>query len=140
MNAPIALGGVALVGGAIVSTYALLRISTRPVTGQALTPDVAVALVIAAALLLLGFPALYAVQADAGGVVALVGQALLSTGLVGFSLGSTATAMANMQAVAKQFGPSPQAFLIVPVVGAFFIDLMNALVLTGFLSIPLFSP
>jgi ESS family glutamate:Na+ symporter len=66
--------------------------------------------------------------------------ALLSTGLVGFALGSTATAMANMQAVAKQFGPSPQAFLIVPVVGAFFIDLMNALVLTGFLSIPMFSP
>jgi glutamate:Na+ symporter, ESS family len=66
--------------------------------------------------------------------------ALLSTGLIGFALGSTATAMANMQTLAKRFGPSPQAFLIVPVVGAFFVDLLNALVLTGFLSTSMFAP
>jgi hypothetical protein len=82
MNMPIALGGAALVAGAIASTYAVLRISTRPVIGQALTSDVAAALVIAAALLLLGFPALYAVQAQATGLIGLLGHALLSTGLL----------------------------------------------------------
>jgi hypothetical protein len=82
MNMPIALGGAALVVGAMASTYALLRISTRPVIGQALTSDVAAALLIAAALLLLGFPALYAVQAEAAGGVGLLGHALLSTGLL----------------------------------------------------------
>ena len=82
MNAPIALGGAALVTGAIASTYAVLRISARPVIGQALTPDVATALLLAAALLLLGFPALYAVQAQASGVAGLLGHALLSTGLL----------------------------------------------------------
>ncbi|HET9085396.1 MAG TPA: hypothetical protein VFN41_13430 [Candidatus Limnocylindrales bacterium] len=82
MSTPIALGGLALVAGAIVSTYAILRISTRPVIGQALSTDVAAALVIAAALLLLGLPALYAVQAMQSGAVGLLGHALLSTGLL----------------------------------------------------------
>ena len=68
MNTAIALGGAALVAGALASTYAVLRISTRPVIGQALTPDVATALLVASALLLLGLPALYAVQAQASGV------------------------------------------------------------------------
>ena len=82
MDTAIAWGGAALVAGAIASTYAVLRISTRPVIGQALTPDVAAVLVVAAALLLLGLPALYAVQAQATGVIGLLGHALLSTGLL----------------------------------------------------------
>jgi ESS family glutamate:Na+ symporter len=51
-------------------------------------------------------------------------------------MGATATAIANMQAVTKRHGPASQAFVVLPVVGAFFIDLMNAVVLTGFLSLP----
>jgi len=82
MNPPLALGGAALVAGAIVATYAVLRISTRPVIGQALATDVAAALLIAAALLSLGFPALYAAQADASGAIGLLGHALLSIGLL----------------------------------------------------------
>jgi len=41
-----------------------------------------------------------------------------------------------MQAIVQKYGPAPQAFLVVPLVGAFLIDLLNALVLTGFLSLP----
>ena len=45
------------------------------------------------------------------------------------------TAIANMQALSRRHGPAPQAFLIVPIVGAFFIDVVNAVVLTMFLSL-----
>ncbi|MFK0378770.1 sodium/glutamate symporter [Pandoraea sp. NPDC090278] len=64
--------------------------------------------------------------------------AVLAAGHCGFGLGATPTAIANMQAVTERFGPSHLAFLIVPMVGAFFIDILNALVIKGFLSLPLF--
>jgi ESS family glutamate:Na+ symporter len=65
--------------------------------------------------------------------------ALMSAGVVGFCMGSTATAVAITQALMSQHGPSTQAKLIVPLTGAFFIDLVNAAVLAGFLSLPWFS-
>jgi ESS family glutamate:Na+ symporter len=52
--------------------------------------------------------------------------AVLSAGHCGFGMGATPTAVANMQAITNQYGPSHKAFLIVPMVGAFFIDLINA--------------
>lgn len=61
---------------------------------------------------------------------------LLSTGQIGFGLGSTATAIAGMKSVAARYGHSPLAFLLVPVMGAFLIDLANALVIQGFLTLP----
>jgi ESS family glutamate:Na+ symporter len=63
-------------------------------------------------------------------------SAVMSAAFCGFALGATATAIANMQAIVQKYGPAPQAFLVVPLVGAFLIDLINALVLTGFLSLP----
>ena len=62
--------------------------------------------------------------------------AVMSAAFCGFAMGATATAIANMQAITQRFGVAPQAFIVVPLVGAFLIDLMNALVLTGFLSLP----
>jgi len=59
--------------------------------------------------------------------------AVMSAGFVGFTLGATPTAMANMTAVTQRHGASHVAFLVVPMVGAFFIDLMNALVIRIFL-------
>ena len=47
----------------------------------------------------------------------------------GITLGSTATAVANMSAVTREYGAAPRAFLIVPLVCGFFIDLVNALVI-----------
>lgn len=61
--------------------------------------------------------------------------AVLSAGHCGFGLGATPTAMVNMQAVCKHYGPSHTAFLIVPLCAAFFIDLVNAIVINGFLSL-----
>ena len=55
--------------------------------------------------------------------------AVLASGFAGFALGATPTAIANMNAVTKRYGPSPIAFLILPLVSAFFVDLANAAVI-----------
>jgi len=60
--------------------------------------------------------------------------AVVCSGFGGISLGSTPTAMANMSAVTKRYGASHMAFIIVPLVCAFFIDLANALLIPFFLS------
>jgi ESS family glutamate:Na+ symporter len=58
--------------------------------------------------------------------------AVLAGGQCGFGLGATPTAMANMQALTERFGHAPNAFVVVPIMGAFLIDLMNALVISAF--------
>lgn len=62
--------------------------------------------------------------------------AVLAAGHCGFGLGATPTAIANMQAVTQRFGPSQIAFLVVPMVGAFFIDITNAIVIKLYLALP----
>jgi ESS family glutamate:Na+ symporter len=61
--------------------------------------------------------------------------AVMSSGFIGFMLGTTANAMANMEALSERYGPAPRAFLVVPMVGAFFIDVVNNVVITTFLNI-----
>ena len=61
-------------------------------------------------------------------------SAVMSSGFVGFVLGTTANAVANMRALVARFGPAPRAFLVVPLVGAFFIDFTNALIITFFVN------
>ncbi|WP_417469678.1 sodium/glutamate symporter [Maricaulis sp.] len=51
--------------------------------------------------------------------------AVLSAGFAGFVLGATPTAIANMTAVRKRYGPAPLPFIILPIVAAFFVDLAN---------------
>lgn len=62
--------------------------------------------------------------------------AVMSGGFCGFMLGTTANAMANMGALVERYGPAPKAYLVVPLVGAFFIDFVNGLfVITFFLNL-----
>jgi ESS family glutamate:Na+ symporter len=61
--------------------------------------------------------------------------AVMGGGLCGFMLGTAANAMANMEALVERYGPAPRAFLVVPMVGAFFIDFVNALLITVCLNI-----
>jgi glutamate:Na+ symporter, ESS family len=61
-------------------------------------------------------------------------SAVMSSGFVGFMLGTTANAMANMEALVQKYRPAPKAFLVVPMVGAFFIDFTNALIITAFVN------
>ncbi|MEQ1944973.1 sodium/glutamate symporter [Mesorhizobium sp. VNQ89] len=58
--------------------------------------------------------------------------AVISAGFGGITLGSTATAIANMTAVTQQHGAAHRAFIIVPLVCGFFIDIVNALIISAF--------
>ena len=60
--------------------------------------------------------------------------AVMASGYVGLGLGATPTAVANMTAVTQKCGPSTQAFIVVPLIGAFFIDVANAIIIQFFLS------
>ena len=62
--------------------------------------------------------------------------AVLAAGHCGFGLGATPTAIANMQAVTQRYGASHIAFLVVPMVGAFFIDIINVIVIKLYLALP----
>jgi ESS family glutamate:Na+ symporter len=61
--------------------------------------------------------------------------AVTTGGFLGFMLGTTANAMAVMRTLVERFGAAPRAFLVAPLVGAFFLDFTNALVITTFLNI-----
>jgi glutamate:Na+ symporter, ESS family len=61
--------------------------------------------------------------------------AVMAGGHCGFGLGATPNAIANMEAIVERFGPAPRAFLVLPMVGAFFIDFTNALIITVFINL-----
>jgi ESS family glutamate:Na+ symporter len=65
--------------------------------------------------------------------------AIMAAGQIGFGMSSTACALAIMKSVTERHGPSPIAFLIVPMVGAFFIDITNAFIIQAYLALPLFG-
>ncbi len=62
--------------------------------------------------------------------------AVIVAGFTGLGMGATPVGIANMNAVTSKYGPSPKAFLVVPLVGAFFLDLVNAMVIKTFLAMP----
>jgi len=61
--------------------------------------------------------------------------AVMSGGFIGFMLGTTANAMAVMSTLTERHGPAPRAFLVAPMVGAFFIDFTNAIIITTTLNV-----
>jgi ESS family glutamate:Na+ symporter len=65
--------------------------------------------------------------------------AVIAAGFSGLGLGATPVGIANMHAVTAKFGASPKAFLVVPLVGAFFLDIANAAIIQAFLASPLFT-
>jgi ESS family glutamate:Na+ symporter len=65
--------------------------------------------------------------------------AIMAGGHCGFGMGATPTAVANMEALVSRYGPSPQSFLVVPLVGAFFIDITNAMIIQAYMALPLFG-
>lgn len=60
--------------------------------------------------------------------------AVMAGGHCGFGLGATPNAVANMTAIVERFGAAPRAFLVLPMVGAFFIDFSNALIITAYIN------
>jgi len=65
--------------------------------------------------------------------------AVIAAGFSGLGLGATPVGIANMHAVTAKFGASQKAFLIVPLVGAFFLDIANATIIKAFLAAPIFQ-
>ena len=65
---------------------------------------------------------------------------LISAGFIGLGLGATPVGLANINALTHKYGPSPKAFLIVPLLGSVFTDTLNAVILQGYLWLPLFHP
>lgn len=65
--------------------------------------------------------------------------ACLVAGHCGFGMGATPTAVANLQAVTYNFGPSRIAFIVVPIMGGFFVDIVNAITIKLFLFLPMFA-
>ncbi|EKU49034.1 sodium/glutamate symporter [Staphylococcus massiliensis] len=61
--------------------------------------------------------------------------AVMIGGFIGHGLGATPNAMANLEAITKRFGNSPKAYLVVPIVGAFLVDLLGVPIITGFINI-----
>lgn len=60
--------------------------------------------------------------------------AVMAGGHCGFGLGATPNAVANMNSLVERFGVAPRAFLVLPMVGAFFIDFSNAMIITTFIN------
>ena len=60
--------------------------------------------------------------------------AVMAGGFTGFMMGTTANAMAVMRTLTERYGPAPRAFLVAPLVGAFFIDFANAIIITAYLN------
>jgi len=119
------LGNAAL---ALFIAMALMALKLWEIANLALP----LALILLAQVALVGLVSLYL-------VARLMGRdydaAVMASGFVGFMLGTTANAMANMGALVEKYGPAPRAYLVVPMVGAFFIDFTNAIIITAFLNL-----
>ena len=61
--------------------------------------------------------------------------AVMSAGFIGFGMGATPNAMANMQALTDRFAPSVKAYLLVPLVGSLFADFFNTMIITFFINL-----
>lgn len=113
------LGSVAL---SLFLVLALMTLRLWELAGLAL-PMVAILVVQVALIAAVCWPVFYLMGRD-------YDAAVMGSGLCGFMLGTTANAMANMEAIVDRYGPAPRAFLVVPMVGAFFIDFINAVLIT----------
>ncbi len=62
-------------------------------------------------------------------------SAALCAGTVGFGMGATPNAVANVEALMLEHGPAPMAYFMVPILGGMFIDIINVSILTVFLNV-----
>lgn len=119
------LGAVSL---SLFLVMALMTLDLRPLAGLALPLLVILAVQVLLVALVCVFVVFRAMGRD-------YDAAVMSGGFAGFMLGTTANAMAVMRALVERAGAAPRAFIVAPLVGAFFIDFTNALVITAFLNL-----
>jgi ESS family glutamate:Na+ symporter len=123
-----AVGAIAGVSLALFLVIALMSLELWKIAGLALPM-----------LVILCVQVVVTVAYAVGVTFVLMGRdyeaAVTASGHVGFGLGITANAVANMEALVERYAPAPRSFLVVPVVGAFFIDFSNALVIGLFVNL-----
>lgn len=121
-----------LISGVCLSLFLVMTMMALDLVDVALSAGPLLLMIVAQVV----FIALYAVYVCFRFMGRDYEAAVTSAAFIGFSMGSTATAMANMQAITGKYGPAPKSYMIVPLAGAFFIDLMNVVVLTSMLALP----
>jgi ESS family glutamate:Na+ symporter len=131
---PIAAHAVALLGNVSLALFLAMALMTLKLWDLAALALPVISILAAQTALM----ALYAIFVTFRVMGRNYDAVVLAAGHCGFGLGATPTAIANMQAVTNRFGHSHLAFLIVPMVGAFFIDIANAIVIKGYLALPIF--
>lgn len=114
------LGNVAL---SLFLALALMTLRLWELAGLAIPLTVILAVQVALVAIVAGLAVPRVMGRDYDSIV-------MAGGFVGFMLGTSANAMANMSALVERYGPAPKAFLTVPLVGAFFIDFINAVIIT----------
>ncbi len=123
-NAMEFIGGFAL---NIFLVVALMDLKVWQLASQALPLFVILLVQLATLLLLAWFVSFRLMGRD-------YDSAVMASGFIGFAMGTTANAVANMRSLVVRYGAAPRAFLVIPLVGAFFIDFANALIVTGFVN------
>ncbi|MEM5316684.1 sodium/glutamate symporter [Paraburkholderia sp. JHI869] len=131
---PVAEHAVALIGNVSLALFLAMALMTLRLWDLA-SLALPVFTILAAQTLLM---VVYAIFVTFRAMGANYDAVVLSAGHCGFGLGATPTAIANMQAVTARFGHSHLAFLVVPMVAAFFIDIANAITIKLFLMLPIF--
>jgi sodium--glutamate symport carrier gltS len=132
---PVAEHAVALIGNVSLALFLAMALMTLRLWDLAALALPVFSILIAQTVLMV----LYAMFVTFRVMGANYDAVVLAAGHCGFGLGATPTAIANMQAVTARFGHSPLAFLVVPMVAAFFIDIANAIVIKLFLALPIFQ-
>ncbi len=132
---PVAAHAVALIGNVSLALFLAMALMTLRLWDLAALALPVFSILVAQTVLMV----LYAMFITFRVMGANYDAVVLAAGHCGFGLGATPTAIANMQAVTARFGHSHLAFLVVPMVAAFFIDIANALVIKLFLALPIFS-
>ncbi|MGF6918539.1 sodium/glutamate symporter [Paraburkholderia sp. 40] len=123
---------VALVGNVALALFLAMALMRLDLWGLAALAVPIISILAAQTLLM----ALYAVFITFPAMGRNYDAVVLCAAQCGLGLGATPTAIANMQAITNRFGHSHIAFLIVPLTGAFFMDIVNAIIIKLFLALP----
>jgi ESS family glutamate:Na+ symporter len=124
---------VQAVGGVSLSLFLIMALMSMRILDLATLAGPLLLIIVVNALLTAAFAYFVTSRAMGGDYDA----AVIAGGHVAAGLATTAVAMSVMQTLTERHGPAPLAFLLLPIVGAFFADIANALVLQAYFALPL---
>ncbi len=128
---PVDANGVQLIGDVSLQLFLAMSLMSMQLT-QLAGAFTAVAVVLAAQVALAVFVATQVVFRLCG---RSYDAAVMAAGYAGLGLGATPVGVANMSAITSRFGPSPKAFIVVPLIGAFLLDILNAFVIQTYINV-----